>query len=204
MAIKVKISFSDLFLDEENESLSPKDKEAVKIIRQNMLWSMGVGFVPFPILDLIGVTMVQLDMLKSLCRLYEVNYSEVKGKALISSLAGASMARFWASFIKGIPLIGSIFGGVSMAILSGASTYALGRVFIQYLKDGSGIEDIPVDDAKVIYEEEFEKGKKVAENLKQEEANIQHKLEQLQELKEKGIITEEEFEAKKKEWLDKM
>ena len=66
-------------------------------------------------------------MLKQLSRIYGIEFTEESGKAYVSAIAGSTLARFGASLIKAIPGIGSLVGGISMPILSGASTYALGR-----------------------------------------------------------------------------
>lgn len=198
-------SLKDIFFNIDEENMSSQDQKAMDIIRKNMFWAMGVGFVPIPIVDLIGVTVVQIDMLKELCRLYGVRYTEIKGKALISSLAGASTARFASSIVKGVPIIGSLFGGISMSALSGASTFAIGRVFAQYLQEGIDLEDIDINKAKVIYEEEFKKGKKMAESMDKDHARmIYEKLEELNKLYQQKLITEEEFNSKKKELLDRL
>ena len=57
------------------------------------------------------------------------------------------------------------------------------------------------------YKEAFEKGKSYVSDLedKQDEAaDVFKSLEKLGKLKEQGVITEEEFEAKKKELLDRL
>ena len=63
-------SFADVFFEQNQEGLSEKDRKANRIIRQNMVWSMGLGFIPFPILDLIGVTVVQMRKHKSFLTSY--------------------------------------------------------------------------------------------------------------------------------------
>ncbi|TAE67705.1 MAG: DUF697 domain-containing protein [Bacteroidetes bacterium] len=192
-----------------------KRQESEEIVKSHILWSMGAGSVPLPIIDVIAVTYVQSDMLKQLSRIYGVSYEESAGKNFVSAVASSSLARLGASFIKGIPGIGSWLGGVSMAILSGASTYALGQVFINHFDNGGNLFNFDLDWAKKFYEQNFEKGKAYATDLnnkekekKQEEtpdkATILKKLEDLVELKKQGIITEDEFKAKREEWLKKL
>jgi len=203
--------------------------KAESIVKNHVLFASGAGAIPIPLVDFAGVTAVQLDMMKKLTNLYGNNYSENVGKAFIASLTSTSLARMGASALKAIPVFGSIIGGFSMSIMSGASTYALGNVIINFYERGISIEDIDVDMAKEIYEEELEKGKKVAEDLKEKakaetasstststpnessppppktkvENDIYSELTKLGELKEKGIITEEEFSKMKKEIIDK-
>jgi len=111
-----------------------KTEQVDKIINNHVLYSMGLGIVPIPLIDIVGVTAAQLDMLSQIGKVYGKPFSDIAGKSFIASVTGTSMARIGASFIKAIPGIGSIIGGVSMSIMSGASTYALGQVCKRFLR----------------------------------------------------------------------
>lgn len=184
-----------------------KQEQADKIVRSHVIWSLGGGLIPVPLFDLAAVTAIQLDMLKQLASLYEADYEGSKGKAFVSALTGSTFAKIGASIIKAIPGIGTLLGGVSMSALSGASTYAIGQVIITHLETGGHFLDVDLDSVKTAYNEAFEKGKKFVEDLKGEEKageDVYAALEKLGELKEKGVITEEEFEAKKKKLLEQL
>jgi hypothetical protein len=121
----------------------------------------------------------------------------------VSALTGSALARLGASAIKAIPGIGSILGGVSMSIASGASTWAVGRVIDTHLAAGGSLGTFNVERAKAQYESEYEKGKTVAKEASENKGakDVFEKLDKLGGLKAKGVITEAEFEAKKKELL---
>jgi len=204
-----------------------KEEQVDKIITNHVLYSIGLGIIPIPLVDIAGVTATQLDMISQIGSIYGKKFSDISGKSFIASTAGATAARFGASFIKAIPGIGSVIGGLSMSIMSGASTYAMGQVTQRFFRDGLELEDIDADLAKSIYKEEFEKGKKVASDLKakkdqdEDQSNETsssgdvptapstakkdtfEELSRLGELKEKGVITAEEFEKMKKTVLDR-
>ncbi len=139
------------------------------IIRNHIVWAMGAGLIPLPIADVAAVSAVQLDMIKQMSRVYGVDFNEMQGKSLITTLVGSSMARVGASAIKLIPGIGSIVGSVAMPVLSGASTFALGQVFKQHFETGGTFLDFDVDRLRKYYSEQFEKGKKVAEDIRKDE-----------------------------------
>src|SRR5262245_20557133 len=142
------------------------------IVQDHVLWSIGAGLVPLPILDIVAVTAIQLDMLRQLASLHGVSFSESEGKAWVSALAGNMVARIGANALKLIPGIGSVIGGVSMSIISGASTYALGQVATTHFASGRDLSSIDMDAARRAYAEEFEKGKQVAENLRGEKKDV--------------------------------
>lgn len=203
--------------------MNERIESADKIIRNHIVWSMGAGLIPVPIADFFAVSAIQLDMVRQMCKLYDLDFKETEGKAVISSLTSSGLARLGAQVaIKFIPGIGTVVGGMTMAILSGASSYALGEVFKKHFETGGTFLDFDVDRLTKMYKEKFEKGKKVAEKIKKEQeqkqevvAKAEHtkihieeqkdvisRLTELGELKERGIISEEEFQIMKKKLIE--
>lgn len=189
-----------------------KEAHANTIVKNHIVWSMGAGFIPVPIVDFFAVTAIQLDMIRQLSRLYDVDFKETSGKAIITSLTGASVARMGARAIKFIPGVGSLLGGITLSVLSGASTYALGEVFKLHFNSGGTFLDFDVTRLKRMYDEKFEKGKEVAEEIRKQQEDLSHKskvasddpiyrLKELNGLKESGTITDEEFEILKKKLI---
>lgn len=195
-------------------------------IDSHVLWAMGAGALPLPFLDLAAVTAIQLNMFKELCMIYQVDYNESFGKNLISSIAGATLAKLGASFVKAIPGVGPLLGGVPMVVLSGASTYGMGQVFKKHLEIGGIISTFSFDNARKIYEEAYERGKQYVQDLQKsvmgeskkesktesnasykedsqtnKEPDVFEKLRMLGDLRDKGIITEEEFKEKKEKLM---
>lgn len=153
-----------------NNNGKDRAQKAERTIRAHVMWSMGAGFIPFPVADFLAVAAVQLDMIRSISNIYEVDFKETEGKALITSITGSGLSKVGANaLIKLIPGIGSALGGASMSIMSAASTYALGQVFKQHFESGGNLMDFDSDRFKRYYNEQFEKGKKVAEDIRKEE-----------------------------------
>ncbi|OKH15221.1 DUF697 domain-containing protein [[Limnothrix rosea] IAM M-220] len=182
--------------------------EATAIIKSHVIWAMGGGLIPIPLVDFAAVTAIQLEMIQQLAQLYGVNYSRSMGKTFVSALTGTTLARLGASFIKAIPGIGSVIGGASMSITSGASTYAVGQVVINHFETGGSLSDFVEEKVKSAYDSAFEKGKGYVSDLEKEEgdkaADIYQTLEKLGQLKEQGVLTEEEFQTKKAELLSRI
>ncbi len=172
--------------------------QADRIIKDHILWSIGAGLVPLPVLDIVAVTAVQLDMLRQLSALHGVPFT---GKAWVTALAGNMVARIGANALKLIPGVGTILGGVSMSILAGASTYAIGQVAVDHFERGGTFADIDMSAARRTYEQELERGKRVAADLRNEKKDVVDKLERLAKLHEKGVLSDEEFEVQKKRVL---
>ena len=184
-----------------------KKARAESIVRSHVLWAMGGGLIPIPLVDFAAVTAIQLEMLQQLADLYGVDYSKSNGKAFVSALTGTTVARLGASFLKAIPGVGTVLGGASMSITSGASTYAVGQVAIDHFANSGNLGNFVEDQLKKAYEDAFQKGKSYVSDLednKDEAADIYQALEKLGQLKDRGILTEQEFLAKKKQLLDRL
>ena len=146
---------------------------ANSIIRNHIIWSMGTGLIPVPFVDFFAVSAVQLDMVRQLSKLYDIDFKETEGKAVITSLTGSGLAQMGArAAVKLIPVAGSVVGGVAMSIFSGASTYALGEVFKEHFSTGGTFLDFDPGRLKKYYQEKFEKGKKVAEEIRKEQERM--------------------------------
>ena len=145
-------------------------KHAETIIHNHVIWSMGAGLIPVLVADIFAVSALQLDMIRQLCRVYDVSFSETQGKAIVTSLTSSALARMTAgSIIKLLPIGGSIIGGITVSAFAGASTYALGQVFKKHFESGGTFLDFDPARLKKLYKEQFEKGKKVAEQLRKDE-----------------------------------
>lgn len=138
---------------------------AEKIVQNHVILSIGVAAIPIPMLDFIMIYYIQMDMIRQLSQHYRKHYYPRRGKAYVSALVTVTLARMGASFIKAIPGVGSLVGGASSVVLSGASTYALGRVTARFFQDNIELADIDMDLAKAIFKEEFKIGKGMAERM---------------------------------------
>lgn len=202
---------------DDNERL----KEANAIIQNHVLLSMGAGLIPVIMVDIFAVSALQLDMINQLCGIYNVDYSETQTKAIVTSLTSSTLARVGGSLVKMIPGVGSLLGGVTVSVFAGASTYALGEVFKKHFESGGTILDFDPQRVRKMYKEKFEKGKKVAEQIRRENQRttpnaggtkltneelaktdeVLNRIQELGKLKDQGIITEEEFNAMKQKLI---
>ncbi len=143
-----------------------------QIIKKNVYWSVGVGLVPIPVVDMVGVLAVQLRMIKELSDAYGVKFSEQIVKNLIGALIGTLGTRAISlsvagSLMKTIPGLGGIVGGIlCLPLVAGAMTYALGKVFVQHFETGGTLLDFDPEKMKAYFAAQYQEGKKVAAEAK--------------------------------------
>lgn len=147
--------------------------QAEAVIHRNVLWSLGAGLLPIPVLDVAVVTAVELKMLKELSAIYQVEFSHKIAQKIIYSLLVSAGAvgvgcLVGSSLSKFIPLVGTTLGVVSGPVLIGAFTHGLGRVFLMHFESGGTLLDFDAVAMRQYFKAEFEKGREVAAALKQQ------------------------------------
>ena len=142
------------------------------IIRRNMLWSMGAGLIPVPFLDSAVVITLQVKMLGELSECYDMPFRASSGKAAVSSLlcslGGESLGRSllgtstFIAFARSVPVIGIALSALTMPVLHGALTYALGRIFQQHFAAGGTILTFDPKKTEAFFRQKIAEGMKVA------------------------------------------
>jgi len=150
-----------------------KSAQAEALIKNKVLWSLGAGLVPLPVIDLAAIAAVQVKLVNELSDLYGVEFSAEKGKKTVAVLTasvgtGVLATGVVASFLKIVPGLGMAAGAVALPVVAGASTYALGRVFVQHYESGGSLIDLDQEKAKACFLKAYEDGKKFVVKLKDE------------------------------------
>jgi uncharacterized protein (DUF697 family) len=139
--------------------VSDKTMQAEKTVKKYVYWSIGAGLIPVPLVDLAALTGIQLKMIADLAKEYGIKFSKDSGKALLSSLLGGSVTAkggpIAASAVKGVPLVGQAAGALTMPAVAGASTYAVGKVFIAHFESGGTLLDFDPDKMRAYYAQQF-------------------------------------------------
>lgn len=172
-----------------------------KVIKHHVVMSMAAGMIPFAGVDMLAVGKLQIDMLKRLCNLFGESFEDMSSQAYICTISGTATARVGATFIKTIPIIGTAIGGVSMSVMAGASTYALGQMFVRYLDDEELFDNINSDKAKSLFRHYYKRFLRTFKKTSKTEANIESFID-LVKLRKDGVITEQSFQTMKVEILD--
>ena len=153
----------------EVDKLTVHLMEVRAIIDRHVITASGVGLIPIPLVDLAGVALVQLNMIKQLAEVFDVDYSSSRTRSIIAALIGGSIPAAGAlplfSFAQAIPVIGWTVGAGAASILSGASTYAVGHVMANHFAAGGDIEDFSAEGAKKSFDELYAKGKGTVSRL---------------------------------------
>jgi predicted flap endonuclease-1-like 5' DNA nuclease len=116
------------------------------VVQRHVHWAMGVGLIPIPLVDFLGIAGIQLRMLDELSTLYEIPFSAHTGKNVLAALlTGAGSVKLGlavlCSVAKLLPFLGPATGYVTMPLMAGATTRAAGAVFILHFEAGGTLLD---------------------------------------------------------------
>ena len=118
-----------------------KNDVALAIIDKYILGALGVGLVPFPVIDMTVLMALQLKMLHSLAAVYETQFKDELGKEIISaclaSVVPMSLTLNVSHLLRFIPVYGWLLKGMSGSLFAGLFTYTIGKLFIQHFESGN-------------------------------------------------------------------
>ena len=134
--------------------------KAGESIKRHMVAGAAAGIVPFPWIGLAGLTGVQLNMLRHLASIYGVDFSKEVGKSAIAALVGSDLSiGFTISIARLVPGPTAAVGAVAGALMGAASTYALGKVFVQHFESGNTFLTFDPEKVRAHYEQLYKQGK---------------------------------------------
>lgn len=127
-------------LRSEAPSAEHRRAMAERMVQRFSLWSGAAGAIPLPFVDMVTVGAVQMQMLHRLSQIYDVPFSENRGKSILAMMAGmmipTTSGMGMISLIKGIPVAGTVVSVMAMPTLSVGATYTIGMAFIEHFATG--------------------------------------------------------------------
>ena len=134
-------------------------------IKNHAFGAMGVGLIPLPAVDFVALIALQVNLLRKLSKFYGVPFSEEVGKKVVGALIGGyaplALAMPAISLFKAIPMVGQSVGVLALPVLAGATTYALGKVFVQHFESGGTFLNFNPSAVREYYRQQLEEGKAI-------------------------------------------
>ena len=132
--------------------------QAEKIVLKYAGISASTGLIPFLLTDVAILSAIQLKMLQKLSVIYELPFSENIAQPIIGSLLGGTVPLSISSnLVRIIPVYGTIIGIISRSSLSSATSYAIGKVFIQHFESGGTLLSFDSEKMKDYYQQQYKK-----------------------------------------------
>lgn len=143
---------------------------AESLIKNHVIGAVSISIVPIPLIDIAAVGALQLRMIHKLSDHYGKDFSSELVRSVIASLGGSFLGygagMMAMSLFKVVPGFGWMLGMVSVPVVSGAATYAIGKVFQKHFEEGGTIFDLTPSKVKAYADEQYERGVAIAKAAK--------------------------------------
>ncbi len=135
------------------------EDDARKIIRKYTLIASGASLLPYDFVDVITSTAAQALMIKELCALYDVSFSDKLANVTFWSATGSVVTKIITAAV-GTLINNSGSGGVDLtgAAVAGIYTATVGEFYKLHLRDGGTLADINISDFADYFIEEIKRG----------------------------------------------
>lgn len=144
-------------------------QEAKDLVKRYMWYSGGVGLIPVPMVDVVGVTALQIKLVHDLADMYNLPFNKEIARSIIATmLAGATtgaLASGTAQFFRSVPVIGGILGFSTIGLYAMGTTYAIGHIFIQHFEAGGTLLTFQPAKMKTYFDELYTNGREVANSM---------------------------------------
>lgn len=184
-------------LDGNYESASEAEKEqAVRELVQVCSVAAGALTIqPIPLLDSALIAPVQIGMVQGIGKIHGYALDRRSILEILGTFGASLVAQ---NLVMGAAKLIPFFGWVVTISMAYALTWAIGEVSDHYFRNG---REVDPDELRAMFRRVYESKKEEKTREHKRNKGLKAKLEQLKEAREAGLLTEEEFEAKKAEVL---
>ncbi|MDR1351950.1 MAG: DUF697 domain-containing protein, partial [Treponema sp.] len=135
-----------------------------ELVKNRALLAAGIGIVPLPFFNLVSTTAIQVSMVQSITRLYNIEAKKSWIKNVIASALGGLSATALSGTLAGrlgaAPLVGTSLAVLSAPAMNGLVTYAIGYMFIRYYESPEGLFKANAGALREWFQEGFKDGRK--------------------------------------------
>ena len=136
-------------------------------IKNHVIAAMGVGLIPSVVVEVAGVTGIEVKMIRDLAQVYEfpVPHKLVAYKILISligSIAPYYLATQMRSAVKVVPLFGHAVYTGFLSVTSGAAVFAVGKIFQKHYESGGTFLSADNSSLRSYFKDKYREGQALA------------------------------------------
>ncbi|MFC4159108.1 YcjF family protein [Chitinimonas lacunae] len=127
----------------KEESVSARRHYAEDIVREHALLAGASMAIPVPLIDTLASFAIQLKLVRRLCQLYSVDFTEHRLRALLAATVGGVSTGWAAGSALAAVSVASFFTSfVPSAVIASGLTYAIGQVFIAHFETDGTLSDL--------------------------------------------------------------
>lgn len=172
------------------------EEEKTKAVRELVqVCSVAAGALtiqPIPLLDSALIAPVQIGLVQGIGRIH--GYKDLDNKAVLEMLSTFGASIVAQNVIMAAAKLIPFFGWVITISMAYALTWAIGEVSDHYFRNGRNVDE---EELKAMFERIYKRKKEEKAAEHKADKTLKAKLEELKKAREAGLLTDDEFEAKK-------
>jgi len=135
-----------------------------EIIKKYTLIAAGVGVIPSPMVNSVGIAVMEIAMIDELAKHYNFGFPTkpalVKAFiSLVSSIGPVYIAMKSRSAVSAIPIFGLLLSTGIYSIAGSISVYAVGKIFQRHFESGGEILSMDNAFLRKLFKEVYQEGK---------------------------------------------
>lgn len=135
-----------------------------EIINRYTLIAAGVGVIPSPMVNSVGIAVMEIAMIDELAKKYHFDFPTKQALvkafiSLVSSIGPVYIAMKSKSAVSAIPIVGLLLSTGIYSIAGAISVYAVGKIFQRHFESGGQILSMDNAFLQKIFKEAYQEGK---------------------------------------------
>lgn len=139
--------------------------QAKSVVNRYAMLSGGAGLIPVPLADVAAISAIQVKMIADLAKIYDLEFRKDRVKSVVTGLLGGFVPTAAAgvatgaaaSYVKSVPIAGTIIGTVTLPAFAYIATRTVGRVFLTHFESGGTLLNFNPDVVRAQFESEMQK-----------------------------------------------
>jgi len=175
----------------EGASEAEKAKAVRELVQVCSVAAGAMTIQPLPLLDTALIAPIQIGLVQGIGRIHGYKLDQKSILEMLSTFGASIVAQ---NLIMAAAKLIPFFGWVITISMAYALTWAIGEVSDHYFRNGRNVDE---KELRAMFERVYKAKKDEKSAQHKRNASLKTKLEELKEARAAGLLTDEEFEAKK-------
>lgn len=146
---------------------------------------------PIPLVDTALIAPIQIGLVQGIGKIHGYQLDRKSILEMLSTFGASIVAQ---NLVMAAAKLIPFFGWVITISMAYAMTWAIGEVSDHYFRNGRQVDE---DELRAMFKRVYERKKEEKSAEHKRDKSLKAKLEELKEARKAGLLTDEEFEAKK-------
>jgi uncharacterized protein (DUF697 family) len=191
--MRAHLATLDRVLSGNYENATEEEKTAAvrELVQVCSVAASAMTIQPIPFLDTALIAPIQIGLVQGIGKIHGYTLDRKSILEMLSTFGASMVAQ---NLIMAAAKFVPFFGWVVTISMAYALTWAIGEVSDHYFRNGRNVDE---GELKAMFERVYKRKKEEKQSEHKADKRLKQRLEELKEARAAGLLTDEEFEAKK-------